>query len=178
MHINKQRFILVSDLWGKEKSEWISYYTEILAQHFEVVFYDSCDLANVDKTEYTEEKIHQQFVNGGVEIAVSNLLKKEIETFSVLGFSVGGFIAWRALLGGLKTQNLFAISATRLRYETNKPDANIALFYGEDDLFKPNTDWFKQLGIKENLYQNEVHELYKKKHIAEAICQLIIARLL
>ena len=178
MQIKKQRFILISDLWGKEKSEWINYYTEILAQHFEVVFYDSCDLGNIDKTEYKEDNLHQQFINGGVEKAVNNLLKKENDKVSVLGFSVGGFIAWRASLGGLNTQNLFAISSTRLRYETKKPVTNIDLFYGAEDPYKPSSAWFKQLAINENLYLNKSHELYKEKHIAEAICQLIIKQVL
>ena len=58
MPVNKQRLILISDLWGKEDSEWITYYTSILSQHFEVNYYDSCDLGNIDKSNYEKTNFH------------------------------------------------------------------------------------------------------------------------
>ena len=78
MNANKKpRLLLLSDLWGKEQSEWIILYTEILEQHFELKYYDCCELGNVDKTIYSEENLHQQFVNGGIEIAVEKLSQEE-----------------------------------------------------------------------------------------------------
>lgn len=172
--VNRPRLILISDLWGKEKSEWITYYITNLSPSFDVRYYDSCDLGRIDKSDYVEDKLHHQFVNGGVEKAIENVLEMEKETINVLGFSIGGYIAWKACLSGLKVQNLFSISATRLRLEIAKPKANIQLFYGENDSYKPDQNWFKKMKIKENLFPNQSHELYKEKHIAEEICKQIV----
>lgn len=173
----KPKIILLSDLWGKEESRWITYYTTILEKHFDVKYYDSCNLGNIDKRDYIEEKLHNQFVAGGITNAVENMLQKEKEIISVLGFSIGGYIAWKASLAGLKIQNIFAISSTRLRYETQKPSGEIALFYGEDDTYKPDDNWFKKLEINHKFYKSEKHELYKKKEIAEDVCKLIIKQI-
>ena len=168
---------MLSDLWGKEKSDWIVYYTNILEKHFDVAFYDSCDLGNVDKSNYSEEKLHEQFVNGGIQNAVENLIQKEKGIIIILAFSIGGFIAWKACLSGLNAQYLFAISATRLRFETQKPAGTITLLYGEDDDYKPDFDWFQSMELSEIFYKNEAHEFYKKKEIAEDICRMIIEKL-
>ncbi|KIA90422.1 hypothetical protein [Kaistella jeonii] len=173
---NKQRLIILSDLWGAEKSDWIKYYTSILERYFEIKFYDSCVLGDVSKEKYSEEKLHHQFVNGGMEKAVQNLLEKEKENIIILCFSIGGLIAWKAGNSGLKIQNLFAISSTRLRYETQKPFAKIELIYGEEDAYKPKKDWFEKFGIKMNFLAREGHDLYKKKEIAEKICKMIVQK--
>ncbi len=170
----KSRIILLSDLWGIEKSDWITYYRTALERYFEIIYYDSCELGNVDKSDYSEEKLHHQFVHGGIETATKNLLLKANDAKNILGFSVGGSIAWKAVLSGLKAENIFTLSSTRLRYETQKPSAIIELFFGEEDTHKPNTDWFQKMGISEIFYKNEGHELYKKKEIAEDICNRII----
>ncbi len=172
--LDKQRLILISDIWGKKNSEWINFYIDILGQHFEVVFYDSCDLGNIDKSEHLEEKLHQKFINGGVEKAVERILQLEKEQINILGFSIGGYIAWKACLLGLNAKNLFAISSTRLRYEIYKPETNVQLFYGENDSFKPDQNWFKKIGLGENIVLNESHGLYKEKQFAQKICNLIL----
>lgn len=169
-----KKLIVLSDLWGKEKPNWILQYITILEKYFDVKYYDCCELGGISKNELSEENLHQQFVNGGVEKAVKQLLKNENEAYAVLGFSIGGTIAWKACLSGLKAQYLFAVSATRLRYETEKPLAETELFYGEKDTFKPDEKWFEQMKIKENIYLNEGHELYLKKEITETICKKII----
>lgn len=171
---NRQKIILISDIWGKEKSDWISNYTTILEKHFDIQYYDSCELGNIDKSEPFEVNLHHQFVNGGIEKAIENLLQQEQESFIVLGFSIGGFIAWRAALSGLKTKILFAISSTRLRHETQKPSGIIELFYGENDTYKPDHHWFHQMDLSENIYPNEDHNMYQKKEIAEEICKQMI----
>jgi len=171
---NKQRIIILSDLWGKEKSDWVTYYTSILEDHFEVKYYDSCVLGEIDKSEVTKEKLHDQFVSGGIAKAVKKLLQEEKENIIVLGFSIGGTIAWKACNSGLKAQSLFAISSTRLRYETQKPYGRIELIYGEEDAYKPENYWFEKLKIKRNFYHQEGHELYKKKELAAKICEMII----
>lgn len=169
-----KKLILLSDLWGKEKPNWIFQYIAILEKHFDVKYYDCCELGGISKNELFEEYLHNQFVNGGIDTAVNQLLKNEKETYAVLGFSIGGTIAWKACLSGLKSEYLFAVSATRLRYETEKPLAKTVLFYGEKDTFIPDEKWFQQMEIKENIYLNEGHELYLKKEIAEDVCKRTI----
>ena len=169
-----EKIVLLSDLWGKENSEWINFYREILQDHFVVEFYDSGDLGNIDKTDYTEDKLHQQFVNGGIETAVKNLMIKENQPITILGFSVGGSIAWKAAMAGLQVDRLFAASATRIRYETEKPNTAITLYYGEKDPFKPSSDWNKKIEITPHIFANESHNLYMKKEIATVICSTII----
>ena len=177
MNTNKQRLLLISDLWGKEKSDWITYYTSILEHHFQIVYYDSCDLGTIDKSDYSEENLHHQFVNGGIDRAVSTLIQKEKQKISVVGFSIGGTIAWKAALLGLKIENLFAISSTRLRHETEKPLGKIKLFYGENDTFRPDNDWVNKMNLTQNLIPNQDHECYTNEEIAQKICKIIVAEM-
>ncbi len=175
MNINKkQRLIILSDLWGKEKSDWIIHYTSLLKNHFDVKYYDSVVLGEIDKSEVVERKLHDQFVNGGIDKAVQNFLQEEKESTIILGFSIGGTIAWKACKSGLKSQRLIAISSTRLRYETQKPSGVIELIYGKKDTYKPDNDWFELLGIRRKFFNQEGHEFYKKEEIAQKICKMMI----
>ncbi|MGV9004074.1 alpha/beta hydrolase [Flavobacterium sp.] len=174
---NKPRLIIISDLWGREKSDWLPYYTALLEKYFDLCYYDSCELGAVNKSEYTEENLHAQFVNGGIEKAVTLLLQKEKDTNTILGFSIGGSIAWKASLLGLKAPNFFAVSSTRLRYESNKPSGTIRLFYGENDAYQPTHHWFKNMALKQNLFESKTHECYKQKEIAQSICIQILEHL-
>lgn len=169
-----KKIIILSDLWGIEKSDWMLQYTSILEQYFEVHHYDCRELGDISKNKLSEKNIHTQFVNGGIDTAVKQLLQIENEAFAILGYSIGGCIAWKACLSGLKVQHLFAVSSTRLRYETEKPFVKIELLYGKKDRFKPDNNWFQKMKIKENVCQNEGHELYLKKEIAEDFCKRII----
>ena len=173
----KQRLILISDLWGSKNSEWISSYTSILNQHFDVFFYSSTELAEINIFNLAQEKIHQKFIEAGIEKAVENLLKSETQKIHVLAFSVGATIAWKAALRGLQVQNLFAVSATRLRYETKKPSTKMELFFGEDDSFLPDLKWFEDMNIKKHFITNHDHEMYKEKEIAYEVCSSIINQL-
>lgn len=172
----KERLILLSDLWGEEKSEWLTFYTSVLEQHFVLQYYDCCELGDIDKSDYSEKNLHHQFINGGIEKAVENLLQKEKESVIVLGFSIGGTIAWKAAISGLKTKSIFALSSTQLRHESEKPFGNIELFYGELDPYKPDEDWLEKMDINVNLYPNESHNMYQKKEIAELICKQMIEK--
>lgn len=173
----KPRLLLLSDLWGNDKSDWICFYTAILEEHFELKYYDCCELGSIDKTLYSEEALHNQFINGGIEKAVIQLLHEETATINILGFSIGGLIGWKAGNSGLKIEKLFALSSTRLRYEIQKPATTIKLFYGENDNYKPDSDWFEKFDLKENFFQNENHEFYQKKENALIICDKIIESL-
>lgn len=171
---DKPKLIILSDLWGKEKSAWINSYISLLDPYFLVTYYDCCELGEIDKSEYMEEKLHFQFTHGGIDKAVQNLLSLEKQTNIILGFSIGGTIAWKASNAGLKIKHLFAISSTRLRYETQQPFCEIKLIFGENDANKPNDLWFEKFKLTPQLYLNESHEFFKKNEIAKIICDKIV----
>ena len=123
---------------GINNNNWLSIYRSELESVFELEFYDCAKLGDVHIENNPEKDIHSQFINGGIDLAVSNLLKKETQPISILAFSIGGTIAWKACLMGLNINHLFAVSATRLRYETVKPNCNLVLQYGDLDENKPS----------------------------------------
>lgn len=171
----KQKLIILSDLWGKQKSAWVNNYIELLSPTFDIVYYDCCALGEIDLTGSLENAIHEQFVNGGIDTAVTNLLEKEKGEVTVLSFSVGGSIAWKAGLKGLNIDNFFAVSSTRLRYETEKPNCPIYLYFGDLDNNRPAFDWFKKLSIAEfTIRKNDGHELYTSSEFVLFLCNKII----
>lgn len=170
----KPRLIILSDLWGKEKSDWVSAYVELLKNKFEIQYYDCGKLGEIDKTNYTEESLHSQFVNGGIEKAVANLLKAEKNQIDILAFSIGGTIAWKSALRGLNVGKLFAVSSTRLRYEDKIPKGTIKLYYGENDSNKPANNWFEKHSIDFEIIKNKEHDFYTKKEFATSICKEIL----
>ncbi|WP_136666919.1 alpha/beta hydrolase [Flavobacterium sp. H122] len=173
----KPKLIILSDLWGKEKSYWVDHYVTILENNFEIKYYDCCELGELNKTEYYEESLHDQFINGGIERAVENLIEKEKDNIHILAFSIGGLISWKASLLGLKSESIFAISSTRLRKETEKPNCIIQLFYGENDEYKPESNWFLKLKIENQIVKNENHNLYQNKEFAEMLTKKIIKKI-
>lgn len=170
----KPKLIILSDLWGKEKSEWVSVYVELLKDKFEIQYYDCFELGAIDKTDYTEENLHSQFVNGGIEKAVEHLLKSEKNSIDILAFSIGGTIAWKAAIKGLNVGCLFAVSSTRLRYETQVPDCKIKLYFGEKDTNKPDASWFKKHQIDFEILENKNHQLYLEKDFIHLICDEVL----
>ena len=166
--MKKTRLLLLSDLFGGNP-EWIEYYIKILEVKYDIQYYDVLELAQINSIN-AEVEIHNQFLNGGIEKAVSNLLNFEKEKVAVLGFSIGGTIAWKASLKGLKITELVAVSSTRLRFETEMPNCKVKLYYGEKDLNKPNEVWFLDLKISNQTIENRDHLLYKEKEIAFLFC--------
>lgn len=134
-----------------------------LGKVFQIRYYDCCVLGDICQNELSEENLHRQFVNGGIDVAVRNLLLNESDALIILGFSIGGTIAWKACLSGLKAQYLFAVSSTRLRHETERPSMKIELLYGNNDYFKPDIHWFGQMKIEQSYYDNEGHDCYFKR---------------
>lgn len=169
-----KKLIILSDLRGKKNYGWVDNYTAILKKYYEIEFYDSCELANIDSTQSSENELHQQFINGGIKEAVAKLLQSEHKNIDILGFSIGGFISWRAALEGLNVDKITAISSTRLRYESKRPKCEVDLFYGENDNYIPASNWFFSFGLVESIYKNEEHEFYRKDRIATDICSKMI----
>lgn len=170
----KPRLVILSDLWGIEMSDWVNDYIKILDSKFEIQFYDCCNLGQVDKSEYLESSLHEQFVNGGIEIAAKRLLELEKNRIDVLAFSVGGVIAWKAQLNGLNINNLYSISSTRLRYEVDKPKFQLKLYFGEKDNNRPTPDWFERMGLKPNIFDDKGHNLYSEINCINTICSDIL----
>ncbi|MTI31205.1 alpha/beta hydrolase, partial [Xanthovirga aplysinae] len=157
---------------------WITSYVEALKSTFEVKSYDCCILGEVDKSEFSEHDLHQHFVNGGIEIAVKKLLKLEPQEINILAFSIGGTIAWKAGLEGLKINHLFAVSSTRLRLETKKPNCPVKLYYGEKDSFRPNKEWLNKLNLSYKIWENKEHQMYKELAVGNKISREITQKIL
>ncbi|MFK7979118.1 MAG: alpha/beta hydrolase [Saprospiraceae bacterium] len=167
----KQQLLILSDLWGIQKASYLPLYTTLLQPKYDIQFLDCCQLGKINTSNYTQENLHQQFVNGGIEKAVKNLLKNYPQEVDILAFSIGGTIAWKANLASLKVRNLYAISATRLRYETEKPNSQIRLFYGGIDAYQPAKKWFDDLAITDyHIFEQEGHDIYQKSNIIQQIC--------
>ena len=43
-----QKLVIVSDMWGAKKGMWITSYLGYLQQYFDITFYDSQQLANLE----------------------------------------------------------------------------------------------------------------------------------
>jgi pimeloyl-ACP methyl ester carboxylesterase len=170
----KPRLLILSDLWGKEKSDWVSDYVELLKGNFEIQYYDCCEFGEIEKNNYTEESLHNQFINGGIEKAVTNLLKTEKNQIDILAFSIGGTIAWKVALKGLNVRNLFAVSSTRLRFENEIPNGAIKLYFGENDSNKPDNNWFERHSVNFEIIKNKDHNFYTEKELATSICNEIL----
>lgn len=170
----KPRLIILSDLWGIQKSDWIYQYQNLLKESFEMIIYDSRSLGDVNTLISKEKEIHQQFINYGIETAVKKLVDTEKEPIHILAFSVGGTIAWKAGLKGLKIDSLYAISSTRLRYEEEKPKCKINLYFGGKDNSRPHTNWFRQLNIQEKIIDTKDHQLYTENHFINKMCREIL----
>jgi hypothetical protein len=166
----KPRLVILSDLFGGKNPEWIKHYTEILESDFNIQYYDILQLAGISP-DNDEANIHSQFINGGIDNVIKALLTYEKKEITILGFSIGGTIAWKASLKGLNVSQLIAVSSTRLRFETKTPNSKIKLYFGEKDLKKPDPKWFSDLKIAGEIFKNESHQLYLQQKNAFVICK-------
>ena len=171
----KPRLVVLSDLFGKQEIDWFQEYEKLLSGQFEIVFYDSCELAGIHEKDGSEQVLHQQFVSGGIDKAVDQLLILEKKPVYLLAFSIGGTIAWKASLKGFKAIKLVATSSTRLRYEIQKPVTLIELWYGEQDFYKPSTQWIQEIELTNvKILEGVSHTMYKEPEIIEQICKSIL----
>ena len=155
---------------GAKKGLWITSYLGYLQQYFDIVFYDSQQLANLDLKVNSEENIHNAFVGGGIDTAVAHLLKKEKEASHYLAFSTGGTIAWKAANLGSPMKSLYSVSATRIRLEESKPEVSSKLVYGDNDAYKPSSDWEKKVGVTTENIEKFGHDLYTDEKIIKKVC--------
>ena len=163
----KPKLIILSDLWGRQKAHWLPHYTRLLSDKYTLTFYDCCELGGIDLSHYQEESLHRQFIEGGIERAVIKLLKLETQPLRILAFSIGGTIAWKFGLMGGRIERLSCVSSTRLRKETEKPLGNIHLYFGEDDPYRPQQEWFQQMKVPFTLLPHQSHDMYEEAGFAE-----------
>ena len=170
----KKEIVIISDLWGKQKSEWLSHFIHYLHPNFYLKFYDACKLGGIQTAPYSKENLHSQFVEFGIEKAVDNLLRIEGQPKIYIGCSVGGLIAWKAALKGLRLEKLIAISSTRLRKEKIIPECSLQLYFGKDDLHQPSSEWYKTLGINNQIILPGGHDIYHDKNAIKEICHKLL----
>lgn len=170
----KPRLVILSDMWGLEHCAWIKHYVEVLDPVFSVQVHDSCVLGEVAAADADEEAIHSAFIHGGIDTAANKLLSLETGKVDILAFSMGGSVAWEAGLKGMEIGRLYAVSSTRLRLQTEKPDCRTQLFYGSEDPFQPNASWFEQLRLDPPLMERGGHDFYTGLASAGRICGRII----
>jgi poly(3-hydroxyalkanoate) synthetase len=172
--MTKPRLLILSDLFGGENPKWIKQYIEIVESKFDIQYYDVLKLGEIDTSNSDEKNIHNQFLNTGIDKAVENLLNLEKEKVTVLGFSIGGTIAWKASLRGLNVSQLIAVSSTRLRFESEIPNCKIKLYFGGKDLNLPDLQWFFDMKISNQFFENQDHKLYLEEKNALVICNDIL----
>jgi len=171
-----EKLVVISDMWGAKKGLWVASYFGYLQQYYDIVFHDCQQLGNIDVPLSTEENIHKAFVEGGIDRAVSCLLKKESQPAHYLAFSTGGTIAYKAGLQGLPMKSLTAISATRIRLEDQKPNTELNLIYGECDKAKPGLKWAQSVDANINIVPNFGHMLYSDEKIISDVCLDLLER--
>lgn len=170
------RLVILSDIWGLRDSAWIKPYIENLKGNFDIQYYDCCELGEINTELSQIAQIHQEFLAHGIETAIHNLLLKEKEELYILGFSIGGLIAWKAALVGLNAKYICAISSTRLRYESLKPEGAIDLIFADNDTSKPTDAWFESLSLDRKIYKNEGHDFYRDEEMSKKLIDHILLR--
>ncbi|CAG2534881.1 MULTISPECIES: hypothetical protein [Maribacter] len=165
-----EKLVIVSDMWGAKKGLWITSYLGYLQQYFDITFYDSQQLANLDILIQTEENVHNAFIEGGTDTAVSHLLKKETEPCYYLAFSTGATIVWEAAKKGLPVKSLYGVSPTRIRKMNDRPNIPFQLVYGANDEFRPSEEWGDKLGVEMEVLPGYGHTLYTDEKIIKKVC--------
>jgi hypothetical protein len=173
-----ERLVILSDIWGAKKGLWITSYLGYLQQYYNIVFYDCQQLANISLTVDSEENIHREFVNGGLDTAVAHLLRKETEPSHYLAFCTGGTIAWKASLKGLPMLSLYTVSSHGVEVDSRMPNCPVSMVYGEHDQVRPSKEWFSALNVPVEVIPNFGRELYTDEKIIKKVCQALLSKVL
>lgn len=172
------KLLIISDMWGAKGGHWITSYLGYLQQYYDISFYDSQQLANLDLTVGSEDNIMDAFFNGGIDRAVTHLMAKEQEPAHILGFGVGATIAWKAGLSGMPMESLYAISPTRIQLEEQKPQCGHNILFGEYDLSKPTYEWADRMCAELEIFPNFGRKLYTDEKIIQKISQDLLAKII
>lgn len=169
----KEKLIILSDIFGTRNSQWIQQYYELLSLTFNVRIYDILELAGIENDNLTKDEIHKNMLSGGIDMAVQELITLEEKKCKIIGFSMGGIIAWKAILSGLPCEKLILVSSTRIRYETEKPSCEIKILFGEEDIHQPDKAWFENMEFENILIKDENHEFYRNEVFFERVIELV-----
>lgn len=165
-----ERLVVLSDMWGAKRGLWITSYLGYLQQYFEIVYYDSQELADLDRLSRAPDKICEALEAGGYERAVAQLLKKESVESHYLTFCAGGTIAWKAAAKGLPMKSLYAISPIWLHRQTDRPEVPVKLVFGEYMENRPSPAWAQNLQIPLEVIPKFGRELYSDEKIIDKVC--------
>ena len=166
-----ERLVILSDLWGAKKGLWITSYLGYLQQYFDIVYYDTSQLADLDTGLPTAENLCAAFDNGGLERAVRNLMAKETTLSHYLAFCAGGTVAWHAAREGLPVKSLYAVSPLYLHRESDIPDCQVTLVFGEYMDDRPSKAWAGKLGAPMEIIPLFGREMYSDEKIIQKVCR-------
>lgn len=164
-----EKLVVVSDMWGTQKGLWITSYLGYLQQYFNIVFYDSREMAEIGSEPLTSEEVYTAFINGGKDRAVAQLLHQEQTKSHYLTFCAGGTITWQAALMGLPIKSLYAVSPIDLEDQVMGPDCPVTVLRGENDKII-DTDWAVRTGTKVENIPNFGHDMYSDEKIIQKVC--------
>lgn len=172
------RLVVISDIWGAKKGMWITSYLGYLQQYFDIVYYDSQQLADIDIVNYTPEEVTQALEQGGMDTAITQLLMKERVPSHYLSFCCGGLIAWKAALKGLPVKSLYAISPMNIHLETVRPDVPVTLLFGENQEDRPSEAWADQMNVPIEVVPKFGRQLYTDEKIIGKVSLNILESML
>ncbi len=164
-----EKLVVVSDMWGAQKGLWITSYLGYLQQYFDIVFYDSRELAQIENNLTSAEEVYDAFINGGMDRAVSQILIKEQTESHYLTFCAGGTITWHAALKGLPVKSLYAVSPIDLEDQLQGPDCPVSVLFGENDKVT-GTDWTIRTGAQVEAIPNFGHDMYSDEKVIQKVC--------
>lgn len=171
----KEKLIVLSDLWGFRDSPWLINYQAGLDDFYKLSYWDVCQIAGLPTTPTSQEERHQFFIHEGIDTVVAYCHQQIKEPVNILAFSIGGTIAWRAGLAGVPIKKLYAVSATRLRYETQCPPFPIQLIYGDQDEYRPDNSWLQFSKTNYSILKQTSHQVYKQKEYIPFLLANILA---
>lgn len=163
---------MLSDIHGFSNCEWIDDYCTELSPKFEIVLLDSLVLADIDYIYLTPDEVHEKMLKGGIQTAVNKLSNIIATEQNVIGFSIGGTILWKALLGKTASTKLVCVSSNRLRFEVATPHCPVLTIFGNQDRLRPDANWYNEKNLQRKTLQGD-HDFYKTKTgIAETLVEL------
>ena len=57
-----------------------------------------------------------------------------------------------------------------MRSEVKKPESEIHLLFGDEDVYRPKSSWYKEIGIEGELVQGFSHDMYSDEKIIKKVC--------
>ena len=166
-----ERLVILSDLWGAKKGLWITSYLGYLQQYFDIVYYDTSQLADLEVSEPSAQALVSSFEKGGLERAVRNLMAKEQAPAHYLTFCAGGTVVWNAAKQGLKVLSLYAVSPMHLHRESELPACPVTLLYGEYMENRPSQHWAATVGAPMEIVPRFGQEMYSDEKIIQKVCK-------